>query len=697
MKIGTYYYPEQWPAEQWERDFDNIAKMGMQIVHMSEFAWFTMEPEPGRFQFEWLHKCVDMAAKRKMDVILCTPTAAPPIWLTQQHPDVLPLDRNGARARHGGRRHYSPTSPRLREAAARIVSKLATEFSGHPSLIGWQIDNEYSSNFFDQNPHAHESFRGWLMRKYGAIDALNDAWGNQFWNQFYTSFNQILLPASRDPEYGNPHHVLDASRFWSWAMADFNRLQANILKETGRGAGDAGRTPFITTNFVPFSPDANPADMADDLTLYTWDAYPVNGAGRDHKNEAFRIADPSAMGIHHDLMRSFHDRWAIMELQPGQVNWSGIPVLLYPGAVRLWLWTAYAHGAEFVTTYRFRQPRFGIELFHHGLVGTDGVTPSPGGRQFQQTIEEMRRLKHLPPSDSPQPQSEPEPVAKKSRRRRGSDVETVQMPSIPDRPHVAASAGLMIDFDQLWYFRTLPQSRRWDYPRLLQMWYTAMTRLGLQVKIIHPDRPWPGDLKMLVAPAMQMVDDKLVKRFDEYAHAGGHLVLTCRTGLMDRNGQIWEGPTAKPILTLIGASIEAYDGLPDDTFGNIEMDSLLYKWGVWGDLLFAEDQTRPLAKYADQFYAGAIAVSQKRHGSGDVTYCGVFAEEEFTKALAEKLARQWGLPVLILPDRTQLLQRDGFHVFLNYNETAINAPAHRTARFIFGSRTVEPAGVAIWE
>ncbi|HEX8323086.1 MAG TPA: beta-galactosidase, partial [Tepidisphaeraceae bacterium] len=75
MKIGTYYYPEQWPREQWERDFDKIAAMGLKIVHMAEFAWLSLEPSPGQFTFDWLSECVEMAAARKLDVILCTPTA----------------------------------------------------------------------------------------------------------------------------------------------------------------------------------------------------------------------------------------------------------------------------------------------------------------------------------------------------------------------------------------------------------------------------------------------------------------------------------------------------------------------------------------------------------------------------------------------------------------------------------------------
>ena len=100
MKIGTYYYPEQWPRDQWERDFDNMAALGLQLVHMGEFAWFTMEPREGDIQLDWLGDCVEMAAKRKMSVILCTPTAAPPIWLVEK-PLKVPVSttRLGRRAR----------------------------------------------------------------------------------------------------------------------------------------------------------------------------------------------------------------------------------------------------------------------------------------------------------------------------------------------------------------------------------------------------------------------------------------------------------------------------------------------------------------------------------------------------------------------------------------------------------------------
>jgi beta-galactosidase len=666
MKIGAYYYPEQWPQEQWERDFDRMAAMGLQIVHMGEFAWFSLEPHAGEFRFEWLDRCIDMARKRHIEVILCTPTAAPPIWLVQEHPDILPIDEHGTPFRFGGRRHYSPTAPAMLQATIRIVTAMAQHFGDRDGVIGWQIDNELSSPIgfdkFDQNEHVHIAFRRWLQQKYGTIENLNRAWGNQFWNTYYTSFAQVLLMPSRDPVYGNPHHALDSSRFWSNAFADFTRLQANILKQ------HVG-SRWITTNFMPFHLDVDPGALAEDLTMMTWDSYPVSGREFAPQDDHFRIADPAAIGIMHDQMRSYGRPWALMELQPGHINWSGYPVLPYPGAIRLWIWTALAHGADFVTTYRFRQPRFGIEMFHDGLVETDGVTmSSPGGRQFTQVIDELKRIDHA---------------------KWRSDAGKID----PKR-----TIGLLFDFEQLWWFATLPQAKRWNQPRFLQLWYSAMAPLGLDVRILHPKHDWPEEIKFIVAPAFQMVDDADVQRLHEFAERGGHLVLTCRSAMMDRTGQMFEGKTAEPILDLIGGEIEAYDSLPLEKWGQVELDGKNHPWGVWGDLMYAAEDTKVLAKYADQFYAGAAAVIQcRRSNGGAVTYCGVHGEQSFTEALMEKLTGQAGLTTTPLPTRVQLIRKGPYRVLLNYQDTVFNAPAPRGARFVVGSRRVDPAGVAIWE
>ena len=92
MTIGVYYYPEAWPESQWERDISNIKKFGFEYIHLAEFAWAVMEPEEGRFEFRWLDKTVELAHKYGLKVVMCTPSATPPAWLSRNHPEILMID-----------------------------------------------------------------------------------------------------------------------------------------------------------------------------------------------------------------------------------------------------------------------------------------------------------------------------------------------------------------------------------------------------------------------------------------------------------------------------------------------------------------------------------------------------------------------------------------------------------------------------
>ncbi|MEL7237794.1 MAG: beta-galactosidase [Planctomycetota bacterium] len=677
MKIGTYYYPEQWPRDEWERDFDLMAKMGLQIVHMGEFAWFDLEPSPGEFNFGWLDDCCRMAVERDMDIILCTPTAAPPIWASEQDRGVLPIDKAGRPYEHGGRRHYNPLSPGYREATQRIVQALADHYGDHERVIGWQIDNEFSTTLhggvggFDQSEVTRRAFQDWLRRKYeGDIAKLNAAWGNQFWTQHYRDFGEIYLPPSRERQHGNPHHLLDASRFWGWAHADYCKLQADILRPK---IGER----FITHNFMPFHPDCDPADFDTSLDLWAWDTYPADAMGGPYEDEVFRLPHPARDEFIHEQMNAYNGRHALLEVQPGQINWSGFPVRIYPGAVRLWLWNAFVHGAEMCTVYRFKQPRFHCEMHHHGLVELDGETPSPGGRQFEQVAGEIEDLK----AALPKMFDEYAPM------RRDGDAEV----------------AVLFDFDQHWLYLSQPQANAWDYPGLATQWFAAFNRLGQDAAVLHvPKDRSPLQIsegtKVLVVPALQMIDDGVLESLQAFAERGGHLILTCRTGHKDRTGQYFKVREGGKIAPLIGATIEAYDSMPRGNHGVVQLDGedADHRWHVWADQLQPEAGTRTLATYADQFYEGAVAVTQRDLGEGTVTYCGVYDEGSLTQSLARRVAMAAGLEAVELPEKVRLIRRGGVNVCLNHSLESYTVKAGENAKFVFGDRTVPPAGVSMW-
>jgi beta-galactosidase len=657
MKIGTYYYPEQWSADEWERDFDRIAALGLRIVHMGEFAWGSIEPEPGRFELEWLHRCVQLAQSRSLDVILCTPSAVVPSWLVRMDPSVLFTSE-----RFGGRRHANHLHPLVQERVAKVVGKLASEFGAHPAVIGWQIDNELSGGFGDQSLLTHAAFRGWLKRKYGTISRLNEAWGCAFWNTFYADFDEILMPPARDAQYRNPHQNLDACRFWSWSFADFLRFQAEILRPR---VGSR----FITTNFMPFHPDLDPRDAAEHLTLMSWDSYPITGLSHA-PNEEFRMPSPSAVAFVHDQMRCVLGRWGLMEVQPGQINWSGVPVRPMPGAIRLQLWQAIAHGCSFITVYRFRKPRFGVELWHDGLVDWDGVTLMPGGEEFAATAGEWERL--------------------------AGDLANLDLHGLSPLARRVGEPVLALvhDHGQLWDQHVLPQARRWDGPRLLAQYHDAAARLGLAVDVIDADRDLQA-YPVVIVPAMLRVSAELLERLAAYVRGGGHLVLGPRFGVLDESGHAPEAPYGGRTSAWIGARRRGYDSLPAGAWGHVAMAGHRHRWASWGELL--EPVTAVTwATYEDQFYAGTAAVVHQKVAAGSCTLLGVADEGSLTCGVIERVVRGAGLSVVALPARTRLHRMNGLTIFLNFNAHAVRAPSPRKAKFLIGDRHVPAAGVAVW-
>ncbi len=116
LLLGAAWYPEQWPESRWDADLQLMEDAHLHVVRVGEFAWSTLEPSEGRYDLDWLARAVRLAEKHHIEVVIGTPTDAPPAWLTSAHPETLRVD-----AHWPPRRARRPPAIQLRESG---VSRL---------------------------------------------------------------------------------------------------------------------------------------------------------------------------------------------------------------------------------------------------------------------------------------------------------------------------------------------------------------------------------------------------------------------------------------------------------------------------------------------------------------------------------------------------------------------------------------------
>jgi beta-galactosidase len=272
MEIGVAYYPEHEKSEQWPIDYKKLQEAGIPYIRIAEFAWSTLEPEDGLYNWEWLDQSIELAAAFGIEVVLCTPTACPPIWLVEQHPDVLPVHKSGKTVGFGARQHRSYYSPNYLAYAKRIVSLMAERYGQHPNVIAWQLDNEFGGETkYDYGDCAKQAFHQYLADKYETIAQLNEAWGTVFWSQHYQTWAQIPLPAPIQSDvmmWPHPSLELEFARFSSQGLTHFARMQEQVLRP------HIGNRPITTNGFMfCWGDNINWVDMFANLDVVGMDIY----------------------------------------------------------------------------------------------------------------------------------------------------------------------------------------------------------------------------------------------------------------------------------------------------------------------------------------------------------------------------------------------------------------------------------------
>lgn len=656
---GAYYYPEHWEESQWERDLKQMHELGFEFTHFAEFAWAQLEPQEGVYDFSWLDRAVALAAKYDLKVVMCTSTATPPVWLSRKYPEILLKSEDGTVQDHGARQHASFASPVYRKLAYRMIEELARHYGNDSRIIGWQLDNEPAVQF-DYNQAAEEAFREFLKEKYHHnIQELNAAWGTAFWSEVYSQFEEITLPKTAQM-FMNHHQILDYRRFAAKQTNDFLNEQCRLIKKYAKNQ-------WVTTNYIP-DYDKGHIGGSKDLDFVSYTRYMVYGDNEGIGRRGYRVGNPLRIAMANDFFRPVNGTYGVMELQPGQVNWGSINPQPLPGAVRLWLWSVFAGGSDFICTYRYRQPLYGTEQYHYGIVGTDGVTVTPGGREYEQFMKEIRSLRkdYRPKEDKPE-------------------------------TYLKRKTAILWNPENYWSIDRQKQNATWNTFAHVDKYYRTLKSYAAPVDFISEEKDF-SQYPVMIVPAYQLADKELVARWKKYVEEGGNLVLTCRTAQKDRFGRLPEAPFGSMIDELTGNHMEFYDLLLPQDPGQVKMDGKVYTWNTWGEILQPSASNEVWATYTNEFYEGKPAVTFRKLGKGSVTYIGVDSSDgALERQVLDKLYSRLQIEVMNLPYGVTMEYRNGLGIVLNYSDQPYQFALPQGAKVLIGTPNIATAGVLVFK
>lgn len=592
----------------WAQDAARMVDAGITWVRIGEFAWSRIEPQPGYYTFDWLNRAIAVLSKAGLKIILGTPTCTPPSWMLDQYPDMLATDANGRPRKFGARRHYCFSHSGYRAASGKIADVLGARYGADPRIHAWQIDNEYGCHdtTVSYSKAARDAFQSWLAKRYGSIDALNAAWGTVFWSMEYDRFEQIDSP-NLTVTQPHPSHELAFRRFSSDQIVTYHEVQVSALR--------AHTNVPLIHNYMGRVLDFDHFEVGASIEIASWDSYPIGFLsdrleGTDaHKARFLQQGDPDMQAFHHDLYRAVgkNGRWWVMEQQPGPVNWAPYNPAPLPGMVRLWSWEAFAHGAEVVSYFRWRQAPFAQEQMHAGLHRPDDE-PAPA---LAEATLVAREIQNLP------------------------EVDTVQ-----------SEVALIFDYPSEWTWNVLPQGEDFNYFRLMLDCYRALRKRGLSIDILPSSVDALGNYKLVLAPGLATIPDTLLTALSQT-----HAIIGPRANAVSHELTI---PTPMgPNLIGLDCTATRIESLPPDCERQIKGGGKVLHWA---ETLEGEAE-------AELSYEDGTPFLMR---TGQISYIGGWPDAALWDRIIVDATVACGVKTLELPDGLRIRDTQSHRFYFNY-------------------------------
>jgi beta-galactosidase len=649
--LGAAWYPEQWPESRWDKDLALMEAAHINLVRVGEFAWSTMEPSEGHYDFAWLDRAIALAAKHHICVVLGTPTAAPPAWLTTKYPETLRTDEYGRRDEHGNRQQFSVTDPKYRQFARDIAEQMAVHFGHNPDVVGWQLDNEYAEPDF--GPTGRQQFHAWLQKKYVTIAELNRRWAAAYWSETYDNFDEIPMHLSNE----NPALLLELKRFISDTWKSYSINQISVIRP------QADKRQFITTNTMGWFDGFDEYTVHSVLDIAVWDDY-ITG---DY--------DYVANGAVHDLTRGYKNKnYWVMETEPAFVNWHRINAPLLRGQVRDMAWQAIGHGAEAVEYWQWRSAPNGQEEYHGVLVGADG-TPVPVYDEVHQIGDEFAKA--------------------------GSALAGTA-------PH--ADVALVNDYDSRWAISFQRHSADFDPVGEMVAFYRPLREQSQSVDVISVNAPLDG-YKVVELPGLNVISQAIADRLIAYVRNGGHLVLGPRSAMKNEYNGLQPERQPGPLEAFLGGRVDQFYAL--DKKVPVTGDLGAGTASIWAEQLSVQSpETKVLMTYGNRVQGSGApgapgvgatglngwlddqpAVITRQVGNGTITYVGAWLDAETLSKFTANLLQQAGVQPILpgVPEGVEVCRRTGegksVLILINHNTDAAEVSLPSPMRNLIGGES----------
>ncbi len=595
---GAAFYEEYMPEDRLEKDVQLMEKAGITVVRVGESTWSLWEPEDGRFEFAWMDRIVDRLSRAHIRVIMGTPTYSIPPWMFKEHPEILVTHTNGQKATYGMRQNMDVTNPDFLRYSERVIRKIGEHYRDNRAIIGYQIDNETSSND-TSGPNVQADFVHYLQEKFGTVERLNKIWGLVYWGQSLHDWSEV------PPRTGilNPGWKLEWDRYQDSLTTKFLAWQYSLLKEYVRP------DQFIMQDFGGATRSSvNEYDISKSLDIVGINPY--------HPTQDLYDGEGSSYGG--DFARSLkRTNYLVTEINAQTIGWdsrSQFPP--YDGQLRQDVYLMAATGANMVEYWHWHSLHYGQETYWKGVLSHD-LEPGRTYEEVSRTAHELQRIgSHIVDLKTSQPVA----LLYSNDSRRGTEY----MPFLLSHP-----AGDM------------PWSTPGGYDLELRRLYRALYRLNAGVDFVFPETEDLSTYKMVVVPPLYIASDAVLQRLVDYVKNGGHLVLTLKSGFCNEYSTVRDTMAPGPLREAAGFHYQEFSNLakPLALKGDPFQAGAGNQVSDWAEMLLL-DTAKPLAYYDHPFFGKYPAITENHFGKGIVTYEGTVLSEELQQKVLERALGQ---------------------------------------------------------